>query len=188
MKERFTLARFKHVLLAGALISALGLFAAACDDDAETQNNAQQSDVDTLTTRIQRHEQMDALLTLRTLGLHAMDEALQEGTIESSFAPNTTAAIRVFELTDWGTHQADADAVQASAVDLLQALEAEDVDGAAAAAAELHEGEHDLSNAVWADLLGDLPEDEGGVEHHEDSGSETPADHSADDDEETPSQ
>jgi hypothetical protein len=169
------MARFKHVLLVGALIGAMGLFAAACGDDAETNNNAQQSDVDTLTERIQRNEQMNAVLTLRTLGLHAMDDALSQGTIESTFAPNTTAAIRVFELTDWGEHQSDADAVQASAVDLLQALNNEDVDAASAAAAELHEGEHELSNAVWADLLGDLPEDEGGVEHHDAGADETPA-------------
>ena len=80
------------MVLAVALIGALGIFADACDDDAESQNNAQQSDVDRLTqnidelnTRISHDEMMYAILQINSLGLHDMDEGLQAGTIESSY-------------------------------------------------------------------------------------------------------
>ncbi|MEX2227496.1 MAG: hypothetical protein WEB52_13720 [Dehalococcoidia bacterium] len=164
------------MLLAAALIGALGLFAAACDDDAETQNNAQQSDVDTLTARIQRNEMREAVLTLGTLNLHGMDTALNETSkIDASYSRNTTTALRVLATTYWGPHQEDAEAVREAGIDLLAALHDEDADAAKPAATALHDTEHDLSTAVWAELLGDLPPEEGGVEEHSDEGGETPA-------------
>jgi hypothetical protein len=185
------LARLKYVLLATALIGTLGIFAAACDDDAETQNNAQQSDVDRLTqsidelnARVTNDEMMYAILHVNMLGLHDMDEGLQAGTIESSYAPNTRTAVRLLALTDWSDDlQGDADALHGHAVDLLKALEDQDIDAAAAAASELHEGAHQFTDKVWAAVAADLPPDEGGVSAHDDeeeggtpTAGETPSD------------
>jgi hypothetical protein len=193
------LARLKYVLLAVAfagVAGALGVFTAACDDDAESDSSAQQSDVaalqqqvDTLKADLQSTEELYAVLTLGTLELHGMDEGLNEtGTIESSYVPNTRTAVRVLALTDWSdTLQADADAVHDTAVELLQALEAEDVEAAKAASTELHDSAHEFTDAVWGEIAADLPPDAGGVEeeHEEETpaAGETPSDHA---DEETP--
>jgi hypothetical protein len=178
------LARLKGVLVSAVLVATLGLLAAACDDDAETNSNAQQSDVDALETRVdevsanlQSTEEMYAVLTLGTLELHGMDEGLNDtGTIESSYAPNTRTAVRVLALTDWSdTLQPDATAVHDSAVELLQALEAEDVEAAKTAATELHEGAHEFTDKVWSEIAADLPPDAGGPEEEHEEGEETPA-------------
>jgi hypothetical protein len=171
------------VLLAVALIGALGIFAAACDDDAESQNNAQQSDVDRLTqsidelnTRISHDEMMYAILQINSLGLHDMDEGLRDGTIESSYAPNTRTAVRLLALTGWTPDlKPEADEVHGHAVDLLKALENEDIDAASAAATELHEGAHQFTDKVWAVVAADLPADAGGVEPHDEEEEGTPA-------------
>lgn len=177
------MARWRNVLLAAALVGALGLFAAACDDGAESQSNAQQSAVDALqasidetNARVQRNEQMNALLTLGTLSLHQIDEGLTAtGTVDPSYSPNTTTAVRVLAMTNWGEHQQQADAARQAGVDLLAALNDEDIEAAKPAAAALHETEHELREAVWASLLAELPEEEGGVAPDDDeSGSETP--------------
>lgn len=177
------MARLKNVLLSAALIGALGVFAAACDDDAETQNNAQQSDVDALqasidevNARLSRDEMMYAIIEINSLGLHEMNEGLLAGNIETSYAPNTRTAIRLLALTDWSDDmQADADAIHDHAVDALQALEDENVEAAAAAATELHEGYHAFTDKVWREVAADLPADAGGVEAHDDSDASTPA-------------
>jgi hypothetical protein len=167
------LARFKNVLLIGAVIAALGMFAAACDDEADSESNAQQSDITAINERIQRNEQMNALLSLGTLGLHAMDEDLNEtGVIDPSYARNTTTALRILEVTDWGDHAEQAETTRQAGIDVLAALDVEDADAAAAAATELHDGWHDLEAGVWPDILGDLPPEEGGVESHDEEGEE----------------
>ena len=170
------MARLKYVLLAGALLAALGIFAAACDDDAESQNNAQQSDVDRLTqsinelnTRVSRDEMMYAILQINSLGLHDMDEGLKAGTIESSYAPNTRTAVRLLALTGRTPDlKPEAATLHGHAVDLLKALQDEDIDAASAAATELHEGAHQFTDKVWAVVAADLPPDEGGVAPHDD--------------------
>jgi hypothetical protein len=185
------MARLKYVLLAGALLAALGIFAAACDDDAESQNNAQQSDVDRLTqsidelnTRVSNDEMMYAILQINSLGLHDMDEGLRAGTIESSYAPNTRTAVRLLALTGWSDDlKPEADTLHGHAVDLLKALEDEDVEAASAASAELHEGAQQFTDKVWAVVAADLPPDAGGVAAPDDdeeegtpAAGETPAD------------
>ena len=177
------MARLKYVLLAGALLAALGIFAAACDDDAESQNNAQQSDVDRLTqsidelnTRVSHDEMMYAILQINSLGLHDMDEGLKAGTIESSYAPNTRTAVRLLALTGWTPDlKPEADTLHGHAVDLLKALQDEDIDAASAAATELHEGAHQFTDKVWAVVAADLPPDAGGVAAHDDEEEGTPA-------------
>jgi hypothetical protein len=183
--------RFKHAVIAAALLSTMA-FAAACSDDGETGNTAQQSDIDTLNARVERLDMMHGIIGLSKLGLHDMDESLAEGTIESSFSGNTRTAIRLLALTEWsGDLDTDAETVEGHAVDLLRALADEDVDAAADAAAALHDSEHDFSNEVWAVLAADLAHDAGGVEAHDEG--ETPAagetdagDHSEDAADETP--
>ena len=173
----------KRWLLAVAAVSMLGLTAAACDDDdgAESGTNASQQAVDAVSARVQRNEQMFALVSLSKLELHGMDESLADGMVETSFVPNTRAAVRLLALTDWDTSvDADATAVHEHAVALLKALEAEDLDAASNAAHELHEGAHDLDRAVWAIIAKDLPPDAGGPQPEDEESAETPAaDHGA---------
>jgi len=178
-----TLARLKRVLIAAALIGMLGAFAAACDDSAETDSSAQQSDIDALTRRLddmsaktQRSEMMFAVLQLGALAVHDMDAGLNEtGKIESTYTPNTRTAVRLLALTNWS------DAVKAEAADvhdrgvtLLKALEDQDIDAAQPAATALHEALHQFTDKVWRDVVKDLPAGEGGVEQH-DEGASTPA-------------
>ncbi len=165
--------RIKHAVIAAALISIVA-FGAACSDDAKTESSASQSDIEALNARVERIDMMHAVIGLSKLGLHDMAVALEEGTIESSFAPNTRTAIRLLALTEWPDDlAADAETVRGHAVDLLKALQDEDVDAAAGAAAALHDSEHDFSNDAWAILAAGLPPDAGGVEAP-DEGSETP--------------
>jgi hypothetical protein len=160
----------RGLIAAFAAITVIAGIAVACgDDDADSSSNTSQETIDAVNARMQRNEMLFAVVTMRSLGLHDMDESLAAGTIESSFSGNTRTAIRLFALTDWDPSlAADAEELRGHAVDLLKALEDEDVDAAAAAAKELHDGEHDFSNEVWAILAADLPADAGGVEAHDD--------------------
>jgi hypothetical protein len=165
----------KNAVLAALFVSVVALAGAACNDDADSNSSASQAEITEVSNRIQRNEMLYALTTLSTLGLHAMDESLAEGTIDSSFARNTRTAIRMFALTNWdATLQEDAETLRGHAVDLLAALNDEDVEAAADAAHELHEGEHDFSDAAWAIVAKDLPPDAGGVEEHEEEPAGTP--------------
>ncbi|MEX2246451.1 MAG: hypothetical protein WEC75_07165 [Dehalococcoidia bacterium] len=161
-----------HVLLLAALVSVLALFAAACDDNEATSSSTpSQQSVDALAARVERNEMLFAVITIGTLPLHNMDEALDAGgPIESNFIPDTREAIRLLALTDWSSDLADeADLVRIHAVDLLAALEDDDVETAAGHAHDLHEGAHDFSAAVWAVLAASLPPDAGGEEEHEET-------------------
>jgi hypothetical protein len=169
----------KRALLTTCAIGALALSAAACNDDgddAESNDNASQESIDALALRVERNEQLFALTAMGQLGLHDMDEGLNDtGTIESSYTPNTRRAVRLLALTDWGQFQDDAEDLRAHAETLLTALQDEDIEAAKDAAHELHEGEHEFSRAVMNELVKDLDPDLGGPEIEEES-SETPAD------------
>jgi hypothetical protein len=173
--------KFKHALIAALAIPALALAATACDgdDDAEGNSSASQQEIETLAARVQRNEMMFYTSAIRDAQLHAMDEDLNEtGVIESSYIPNTRGAIRLLALTDWPEEfQAGADEVEAVAVDLLAALEADDAEAAAPLATSLHEAEHDFNAEVTNELVKDLPPDAGGPEDHGDGGSTTPEAH-----------
>ncbi|HXK32937.1 MAG TPA: hypothetical protein VNM91_02855 [Dehalococcoidia bacterium] len=170
----------RRFLLLGAAALAVAFFAAACDDDAESNDNASQGSVDTVNAQVQelhgdvqRVEMMHALLALSTLGLHDMDEALNGGgAIESSFIPNTRAAWRILALTDWHDDvRADAEAVRDDAAALLEALQADDLEAAKEHASALHDSEHDFSGAVWEMLETEAGVEEPGGSHGDDSGS-----------------
>jgi hypothetical protein len=131
--------------------------------------------VDALTSRVQRNELLFAVINIGNLPLHDIDESIAEGNVESNFIPDIREAIRLLALTDWGTEfQSTADEIREHAVAALQALDADDVEGAAEPAAALHEGWHDFADEVWAVLVADLPEDAGGVPPHEEEGDATP--------------
>jgi outer membrane murein-binding lipoprotein Lpp len=173
----------KRFLLLGVAAVTVALFAAACDDGAESNDNASQGSVDTLSAQVQdlradvqRTQMMHALLALSRLGLHDMDEGLNSGgAIESSYIPNTRAAWRVFALTDWHDDvRDDAEALRDEAAALLEALEADDADAAKEHARALHTGEHDFSAAVWELLLSEAGVEEPGDDGHGDD-SGTPA-------------
>lgn len=167
----------KAGFLLAAIVPVALIFAVACGDDADTSDSASQASVDELGARVQYNEEMAAVLKLEELGLHDIDDSLQEGKIEPSFAPSTRTAIRVLALTNWSAEfEEDAATVQEHATDLLKALEDENVDEARRHATELHELGHDFTEAVWAVLAKDLPADAGGAEPHDDSNSTPKAD------------
>jgi hypothetical protein len=188
------LVRISRTFIALALVSliAVAFAAVACDDEAaDSESSASQESIDEVTARVQYNEMMVYWLTIGDAGLHDMDEGLNDtGVIESEYIPNTRKAIRLFAVTDWPEDmQADADAVEATAVELLHALEDDDAEAAAPLATELHDGWHDFDAGVQTELFGDLPPDAGGVEEHEDEGTpaadETPEE---DHDEEEPAE
>ena len=136
-----------------SLVAAAAIAFAACsDNNADTSSTAQQSDVDTITARVQRNEMMFALVEIRVPVLHEMSETIAAGTIETTFVPITREALRLFALTDWGSLQAQADELTKSADSLLTALRDNDVEAAKEPAASLHEGWHDFSVAAWEEV------------------------------------
>ena len=169
---------FKRALLMSCAIAVFAIGAAACDDDgndAESNDNASQESIDALASRIERNEQMFAVIALSKLGIHDIDEGLNAtGTIEPSYSPGTTEAIRIVALTNWGRFQDDAEDVRADGEALLTALHDENVEAARSAATTFHETYHDLSNAVWNELAKDLDPELGGPAEHEEEGSATP--------------
>lgn len=169
---------FTRTLVAATAVPALVLGAAACSDDdntAQSENTASQASIDDLSARVERNEMIFAVVSISKLGLHDMDETLNDaGTIEPSFAPNTRTAVRLLALTDWGEFQAEADTVRGHAEDLMTALADEDVDAAAAAAADLHDSEHDFNTAVWNVVAKDLKPEFGGPQPEEREESGTP--------------
>jgi hypothetical protein len=170
---------FKRALFMTCAVAALAIGAAACNDDsndAESNNNASQESIDALAATVTENEQFSALLAFGTLGLHAMDEGLNEtGVIESSYAPNTTKLIRILALTDWGQFQDDSEDLRADAEALLTALRDEDIETAKTQATAVHDGEHEFNKLVMNELVKDLDPELGGpdIEEH-DGGSETP--------------
>ncbi len=170
------MASLKHGIMLAALVPLTLLFAAACDDGADSSSSASQSSIDEASARIQRNEQMAAVLEMDKLELHDMSDSLALGTVDASFVPNTRTAIRVFALTNWDPSlKADATELQTHATDLLKALETQFMADAARHAFELHELAHDFGEDVWRILAKDLPEDAGGVGEHEDAPETTPA-------------
>lgn len=169
------MASFKHGIMLAALVPVTLLFAAACDDGADSSSSASQSSIDEASARIQRNEQMAAVLEMDKLGFHDMEESLANGTVDASFVPNTRTAIRVLALTNWDSSlKADATELHMHATDLLKALETEFMADAARHSLELHELAHDFEDDVWRILAKDLPEDAGGVGEHEDAPETTP--------------
>jgi hypothetical protein len=188
------MATLKRAIVLAALAAVVAVVGTACDDDngAQSENSTQQADVDTISARVQRNEMMFAIITLGNLGLHDIDETLNDtGVVDPEFAPSARAAVRLLALTDWAPDvQARADAAREEGVTLLKALEDEDVEAARPAATALHEEAHELDEEVWAILAADLAPDEGGVEEHEDeptpAADGTPASEGTEEAEETP--
>ena len=171
--------RTTRAVIAVALVSLLAVAATvvACDEEADSEDSASQESIGQLDARVQYNEMMVYWLSIGDAGLHDMDEGLNDtGAIESDYIPNTRKAVRLFAVTDWPDDmQADAAALEATAVELLQALSDDDGEAAAPLAAELHDAEHEFSETVQADLFGGLPPDAGGVEEHEEEAEGTPA-------------
>lgn len=169
--------RPRMLVALAVLVPALAMLAAACSDSADSKNSAAQANVDRIDARVQRNEMMSAIITLDGLPLHEMDVSLAASTVESAFVPDTRTAIRMLKLTNWVDElKDDADKLHGEAVNLLKALEADNVDAAKAPAHNLHEGAHEFHRAVWAVLARDLPSDAGGPEPTEAAGAdETPA-------------
>ena len=170
----------KHLLVGAAIVPLLALSAYACsdDNDAESESSASQESIDTLAAEHQMSSMMYSIIMMDGLGLHDMDDGLNEtGEIDASYVPKTRTLIRLTSLTDWDTTVADdADALNDASVELLAALEDGDAEAAKPLATEVHDLEHDFSAAVWEILAADLPADAGGVEDHDEGGAdETPA-------------
>jgi hypothetical protein len=168
-----------RMILAGTLIVGAGVFFTACDDDpdaASSETSTSQGAVDDLASRVQRNEALTAFTAIDALPLHDMDESINAGTIESSDIPNTRTLLRYIGITDWGELQSDVDAIQDAAVDLLAALDSDDVEAAKAPATAVHDLWHDFEGTFWAHVAADLSPEEGGPSGDDHSGgSTTPA-------------
>ncbi len=162
----------RRAIVPSLVAAAAFAFAACSDNNADTSSTAQQSDVDTITARVQRNEMMFALVELRAPVLHEMSETIAAGTIETTFVPITREALRLLTLTDWGTLQPAADKVAEQATALLAALQDDDVEAAKEPAEKLHAGYHDFNGTVWEQLEQGTPR-ENAVEE-EDGESTTP--------------
>jgi hypothetical protein len=155
-----------RTLIAGIVLPALLLTAAACDDDdtAQDENTATQATVADLAARVQRNEMISATLALGGLPLHDIDESIAAGDVPSNAIPTMRTVIRFTSLTDWTSDlQPDATAIHDSAAALIEALESGDADAAKEHSAAVHEGTHDFTVAAW-DVLdpgaGEAPEAE----------------------------
>jgi hypothetical protein len=177
----------RRALLVAALFAIGGVMGVACSSDSKPEtasgsSTASQASIDDLTARVQRNEMMFAVFNLSALPLHAMDESIAGGTVESTYVPNARAAVRLLALTNWdSTLKAEAETLRGHAADLLKALDDGNIDAAKDPAHELHEGYHDFADKVWAVIAKDLPADAGGVAPHTDdegtpaAGASTPA-------------
>ena len=117
---------FRRALILTLAAAALAFTAAACgDDDAESDSSAQQSDINTITARLQRDEVVFALKAIGDLPLHDMDVAINEGEVEGDFLPNARDVIRYIGVTDWpaALDPAVTD-IQNAAIELVKALDA----------------------------------------------------------------
>jgi hypothetical protein len=181
---------FRRALLFALAFGSLAFTAAACgDDDTQSDSSAQQSDIDTITARVQRDEVVFALKAIGDLPLHDMDEAINAGEVESSFLPNARDVVRYIGVTDWPTAlDSAATDLQNAAIELVTALDAGDTEAAKQPATDLHELWHDFDHDAWAEIGGDLPPEAGTQPEEDDHGSETPAAEGTSSDGATPSE
>jgi hypothetical protein len=163
----------RTALVVLAVVALIGALTAACTDNADSESSASQESVEQVMARVQRNEMITTLLTIGDIPLHDMDESIAAGTIESNFIPDTREALRLLALTEWDSALADdAEAIRASAAELLAALRDGDVDAAAEPSAALHEGWHQFESDAWDVITADLPPGEGGPEPEEDDHGE----------------
>jgi hypothetical protein len=99
------------------------------------------------------------MLTVNTYlvdaAFHAMDEALHQGDLDPRFLNTVREAATVVAALRWPEGlDAVAEEFLASAAELASALQAEDVEAAAAAAAVVHDKQHELSHNIVA-IVGD---------------------------------
>jgi hypothetical protein len=91
-----------------------------------------------------------AQYVMDTAGFHGMDEALNETkTVDPAYLSTVNRVRKVVAEAPWpdALHE-QAEAVEAVLAGLAAVLEADDGEGAAALAAELHTAQHDLSHAI----------------------------------------
>jgi hypothetical protein len=166
----------KHLLVAVVALPLLAITAYACadDNDAEGESGASQESIDALATSHQMSSMMYSSIMMSSLGLHDIDEELNAtNEIDPGYVPAIRTLVRLTSLTDWHSSlDEDAEALNASSVAFLQALQDGDVEGAKPLAGEVHDLEHDFSGAVWEIVAADLPADAGGVEAHGDDEEE----------------
>ena len=178
---------FTRTIIAAIALPALVLAAAACGDDDDTAGNsaalqasitALQADIAESSTRVQRNEMLQALVTIDGLRLHEIDETLNEadGAIDPTFVPRTRLFVRMQSLTNWPDElAAEGQDVIADAVELLKALEDGDAQAAKGPATAVHEGSHEFNEQAWNIVMEGLPAAAGGPEvDEEEEGSETP--------------
>jgi hypothetical protein len=91
-----------------------------------------------------------AQYVLDTAGFHAMDEALNETQqVEPAYLSTVRRVQKVLVNTSWPEEiEADAQAFMDLLTQLEAALEADDGEGAASLATEVHDAQHDLSHGI----------------------------------------
>jgi hypothetical protein len=167
-------------IVAAACLLFVGA-AAACTDttDLEDDIDALSAQVETLNQAAQRNAVLNAVNILDTAGIHDIDEGANDRNeiVEGAAGPVTRAYIAVAG-TEWPADlQPGADEVEAALLELLEALEAEDLTAVAEAGAAAHEAQHGFSEDVQNYLreAAGLP-----VEEHEEEPAEgTPAEGTA---------
>ncbi len=147
--------RKKSVLALFALASLplLALVASACggdDDDSATATSSASGEI-------------TAVIFLDNAGLHDIDEAINDTKeVPANARTSVLKAAAVLRNTDWpADHEADAESLAKTMVELAEALQAEPVDMAKAGelAAKVHDDAHDFTSAIWNELYeaADLP-------------------------------
>jgi hypothetical protein len=162
------------LVLAGIALLLLGGAMTACTadtDDLEERLDAVEAQ---LGTGNGDEPGLDAMVSgldiLGTAGLHAIDEAANENdTVEAGASGPVQRAVLAVGATAWPADlQADADALEATLLELLEALGSADPAVVGPVAAEAHEQQHDFDHAVSeyvAEQAGvALPEEEEGGE------------------------
>jgi hypothetical protein len=143
--------RFLPALLVGAAL----LCGTAQSQSTEERIAALEQEVADLRSQLASVGMLTVNTYLIDAGFHAMDKALHQGDLDPRFLNTVREAATVVSALDW-PEGLDAIAAEflAAAGELASALEAEDVDSAAAAAAAVHDRQHELSHNIVA-FIGD---------------------------------
>jgi hypothetical protein len=158
--------RFSMLVAAAALAGAA--IASACGSSSSNNNStgSPQAASDDLAARVQQDEMLNAWVTISALPIHALDESLQGGTIDTKYVPTLRTLIRVLALTNWTSDVAPVtQKYHDDAVALFKALNAgETADQVKDLSAALHEDSHSFGPTVGNAVAKSLPADAGGPE------------------------
>ncbi len=146
---------------AAVAVASMILVAAACgDDDDDDSGDGHGADAAGLVA---------AIAFLDGLGLHGIDDSINvDGEIPAGAVTAARKAQAVMALAEWPEDlRAEASALEAIFAEMVDVLDAEEPDMAAArdVAARAHDSEHDFSSSVWGYLYREAGIEGGGGGH-----------------------